>query len=162
MTSLDGGTHALFLSFGILHVCSRRVECGRGIRKLGLWHRYEYVSFMIWVTITIVNRICFWIMHFYFFIFFILVMFYGAGAGFYLNATQEKWKNWRMYDYLTKELPSLLSSHFPQLDTANASLFGHSMGGHGALTLFLKNSSKYKVHFLHPCFAFAFSTAYEF
>jgi S-formylglutathione hydrolase len=69
---------------------------------------------------------------------------FGSGAGFYLNATQEKWKNWRMYDYVTKELPSLLSSHFPQLDTSNASLFGHSMGGHGALTLFLKNPSKYK------------------
>lgn len=69
---------------------------------------------------------------------------FGTGAGFYLNATQEKWKNWRMYDYVTKELPSLLSSHFPQLDTSNASLFGHSMGGHGALTLFLKNPSKYK------------------
>ncbi|XP_024389401.1 S-formylglutathione hydrolase isoform X1 [Physcomitrium patens] len=69
---------------------------------------------------------------------------FGTGASFYLNATQEKWKNWRMYDYVTKELPSLLSSHFPQLDTSNASLFGHSMGGHGALTLFLKNPSKYK------------------
>jgi len=69
---------------------------------------------------------------------------FGAGAGFYLNATEEKWKNWRMYDYVTKELPSLLSSHFPNLDTSKASLFGHSMGGHGALTLFLKNPSKYK------------------
>ena len=50
-----------------------------------------------------------------------------------------------MYDYVTKELPSLLSSHFSQLDTSKASIFGHSMGGHGALTLFLKNPSKYKV-----------------
>ena len=50
-----------------------------------------------------------------------------------------------MYDYVTKELPSLLSSHFAQLDTSKASIFGHSMGGHGALTLFLKNPSKYKV-----------------
>lgn len=78
----------------------------------------------------------------------------GTGAGFYLNATEEKWKSWRMYDYVTKELPSLLSSHFPELDTANASLSGHSMGGHGALTLFLKNPSKYKVHFSHPFFPF--------
>lgn len=50
-----------------------------------------------------------------------------------------------MYDYVTKELPSLLSFHFAQLDTSKASIFGHSMGGHGALTLFLKNPSKYKV-----------------
>jgi len=69
---------------------------------------------------------------------------FGTGAGFYLNATEGKWKNWHMYDYVTKELPSLLSSHFSQLDTSKASIFGHSMGGHGALTLFLKNPSKYK------------------
>jgi S-formylglutathione hydrolase len=69
---------------------------------------------------------------------------FGEGAGFYLNATQEKWKNWRMYDYVTKELPSLLDSHFKQLDTSRASVFGHSMGGHGALVVFLKNPGKYK------------------
>lgn len=69
-----------------------------------------------------------------------------TGAGFYLNATEAKWKNWRMYDYVTKELPSLLSSHFPNLDTSKASLFGHSMGGHGALTIFLRNPNKYQVH----------------
>ncbi|WVY95611.1 hypothetical protein V8G54_027762 [Vigna mungo] len=51
-------------------------------------------------------------------------------AGFYLNATQEKWKNWRMYDYVVKELPKLLSDNFPQLETSKASIFGHSMGGH--------------------------------
>ncbi|CAL5431019.1 unnamed protein product [Camellia sinensis] len=66
------------------------------------------------------------------------------GAGFYLNATQEKWKNWRMYDYVVKELPKLLSENFPQLDTSRASIFGHSMGGHGALTIYLKNLDKYK------------------
>ncbi|KAK3405501.1 hypothetical protein EUGRSUZ_K01713 [Eucalyptus grandis] len=43
---------------------------------------------------------------------------FGVGAGFYLNATQEKWKNWRMYDYIVKELPNLLAENFPQLDTA--------------------------------------------
>ncbi|KAL1821031.1 hypothetical protein DCAR_0417405 [Daucus carota subsp. sativus] len=69
---------------------------------------------------------------------------FGVGAGFYLNAKQEKWKNWRMYDYVTKELPSLLSENFVQLDTARASIFGHSMGGHGALTVYLKNLDKYK------------------
>lgn len=68
-----------------------------------------------------------------------------TGAGFYLNATQEKWKNWRMYDYVVKELPKLLSDSFPQLDTSKASIFGHSMGGHGALTIYLKNLDKYKV-----------------
>ena len=52
-----------------------------------------------------------------------------------------------MYDYVVKELPELLRTHFPQLDTANASIFGHSMGGHGALTIFLKNRDKYKVGF---------------
>lgn len=69
---------------------------------------------------------------------------FGAGAGFYLNATQEKWKNWQMYDYVVKELPSLLSENFPQLDTSRASISGHSMGGHGALTIYLKNLDKYK------------------
>ncbi|WP_348243338.1 alpha/beta hydrolase-fold protein, partial [Salmonella enterica] len=52
---------------------------------------------------------------------------FGVGAGFYLNATQEKWKSWRMYDYVVKELPKLLSENFPQLETSRASIFGHSM-----------------------------------
>eukprot|EP00249_Psilotum_nudum_P016631 c25919_g1_i1 orf=871-1719(-) len=69
---------------------------------------------------------------------------FGTGAGFYLNATQEKWRNWRMYDYVTKELPKLLTTEFAQLDISRASVFGHSMGGHGALTIFLKNPDKYK------------------
>ncbi|CAL0317083.1 unnamed protein product [Lupinus luteus] len=69
---------------------------------------------------------------------------FGVGAGFYLNATQEKWKNWRMYDYVVKELPELLRDNFPQLETSKASIFGHSMGGHGALTIYLKNLDKYK------------------
>ncbi|KAM7500127.1 hypothetical protein LguiA_024541 [Lonicera macranthoides] len=69
---------------------------------------------------------------------------FGVGAGFYLNATQEKWKNWQMYDYVVKELPKLLSENFEQLDTSRASISGHSMGGHGALTIYLKNLDKYK------------------
>ncbi|KAL3625555.1 hypothetical protein CASFOL_031009 [Castilleja foliolosa] len=69
---------------------------------------------------------------------------FGLGAGFYLNATQDKWKNWRMYDYIVKELPALLSENFTQIDTSRASIFGHSMGGHGALTIYLKNLDKYK------------------
>lgn len=59
-----------------------------------------------------------------------------------------------MYDYIVKELPLLLTENFPQLDTSRASIFGHSMGGHGALTIYLKNLDKYKVadysiHFLN-------------
>ncbi|KAG5609418.1 hypothetical protein H5410_020699 [Solanum commersonii] len=69
---------------------------------------------------------------------------FGVGAGFYLNATQEKWKNWKMYDYVVKELPTLLHENFSELDTSRASIFGHSMGGHGALTIYLKNLDKYK------------------
>ncbi|GAA0140559.1 serine protease [Lithospermum erythrorhizon] len=69
---------------------------------------------------------------------------FGVGAGFYLNATQEKWKNWRMYDYVVKELPQLLRENFPQLETSHASISGHSMGGHGALMIYLKNLDKYK------------------
>ncbi|KAL6539793.1 hypothetical protein OROHE_011564 [Orobanche hederae] len=69
---------------------------------------------------------------------------FGVGAGFYLNATQDKWKNWQMYDYIVKELPALVKENFPQIDTARASIFGHSMGGHGALTIYLKNLDKYK------------------
>lgn len=69
---------------------------------------------------------------------------FGVGAGFYLNATQEKWKNWKMYDYVVKELPALLQENFPQLNTSRASISGHSMGGHGALTIYLKNLDKYK------------------
>lgn len=50
-----------------------------------------------------------------------------------------------MYDYVVKELPALLGENFEQLDTSRASIFGHSMGGHGALTIYLKNLDKYKV-----------------
>ncbi|KAI3694492.1 hypothetical protein L1987_77457 [Smallanthus sonchifolius] len=68
----------------------------------------------------------------------------SPSAGFYLNATVEKWKNWQMYDYVVKELPKLLNDNFSQLDTSQASISGHSMGGHGALTIYLKNLDKYK------------------
>ncbi|KAL5719829.1 S-formylglutathione hydrolase [Ranunculus cassubicifolius] len=68
----------------------------------------------------------------------------GLGAGFYVNATQEKWKNYRMYDYVVKELPELLAENFDQLDTSRASLCGFAMGGHGALMIYLKNLDKYK------------------
>lgn len=50
-----------------------------------------------------------------------------------------------MYNYVTKEIPEILSANFQQLDIARASIFGHSMGGHGALAIFLKNGDNYKV-----------------
>ena len=57
---------------------------------------------------------------------------FGAGAGFYLNATKAPWKNnYRMYDYVTKELPQLARVNFPL--NGRESISGHSMGGHGAL-----------------------------
>ncbi|KAH0542547.1 hypothetical protein FGG08_003052 [Glutinoglossum americanum] len=70
---------------------------------------------------------------------------FGSGAGFYIDATQTPWNtNYKMYSYIASELPTALFSHFPQLDAERVSITGHSMGGHGALTLFLKNSKKYK------------------
>jgi len=69
---------------------------------------------------------------------------FGSGAGFYVNATTEDWKkNYRMYDYVVKELPELLASQFP-MSTDKISIMGHSMGGHGALTIALKNPGAYK------------------
>jgi len=67
---------------------------------------------------------------------------FGTGAGFYLNATEAKWAtNYKMYDYITKELPALINSTFKT--TGKAGIFGHSMGGHGALTIALKNTGVY-------------------
>lgn len=61
------------------------------------------------------------------------------------HAAQDKWRNWRMYDYVTAELPALLASQFAdKLDTSNASIFGHSMGGHGALVVALRNAGRFK------------------
>ncbi|CAK0784983.1 hypothetical protein CVIRNUC_008188 [Coccomyxa viridis] len=68
---------------------------------------------------------------------------FGEGAGFYLNATQPKWKQYRMYDYIIKELPSILKQ-FKELNIAEASITGHSMGGHGALTIGLKHPDLFK------------------
>jgi S-formylglutathione hydrolase len=69
---------------------------------------------------------------------------FGVGAGFYVNATTEKWgKNYKMYDYITVELHNLIFEHLP-LDPTRISVFGHSMGGHGALIVALKNPGKYK------------------
>ncbi|STY90250.1 S-formylglutathione hydrolase [Moraxella bovis] len=67
----------------------------------------------------------------------------GQGAGFYVNATQGDWaKHYQMYDYIAKELPALINEHFPT--SGKQSIFGHSMGGHGALTIAFKNSSDYQ------------------
>ncbi|KAI9839120.1 MAG: hypothetical protein M1819_003113 [Sarea resinae] len=83
---------------------------------------------------------------------------FGTGAGFYVDATKEPYtKGYKMYSYITEELPKALFSSFDQLDSSRVSITGHSMGGHGALTLelananpnssmtqFLKNPGKYK------------------
>ena len=69
---------------------------------------------------------------------------FGSGAGFYVDASQEPWRaHYRMYSYITKELPALINEHF-QVDEARVGLFGHSMGGHGALTIAFKNPEQYK------------------
>ncbi len=63
----------------------------------------------------------------------------GLAAGFYLNATQEPWsQHYHMYDYITKELPPIIFDNFPG-DANRHGLTGHSMGGHGALTIGLRN-----------------------
>ncbi|KAL8910822.1 MAG: hypothetical protein Q9171_003911 [Xanthocarpia ochracea] len=70
---------------------------------------------------------------------------FGSGAGFYVDATKDPWsKGYKMYSYITSELPKTVLDAFGQVDGSRVSIFGHSMGGHGALTLFLKNLGKYK------------------
>jgi S-formylglutathione hydrolase len=69
---------------------------------------------------------------------------FGLGAGFYLNATEAPWsKHYKMYDYVTKGLPALIEKEFP-VDASRAGIFGHSMGGHGAMTIHLKNPDRFK------------------
>ncbi len=66
----------------------------------------------------------------------------GQGAGFYVNATQAPWAtHFLMYDYIIDELPQLIEQHFPAND--KRSIFGHSMGGHGALMIALRNPERY-------------------
>jgi S-formylglutathione hydrolase len=68
---------------------------------------------------------------------------FGLGAGFYVDATQAPWsRGYRMYSYVVKELPGVIESEFP-VDPARKGIFGHSMGGHGALTIALKNPDIY-------------------
>ncbi len=67
---------------------------------------------------------------------------FGLGAGFYVNATEPPWnRHYHMYDYVVKELPQLIEEHFPVNDKRCIS--GHSMGGHGALVIALKNPDRY-------------------
>ena len=67
----------------------------------------------------------------------------GQGAGFYVNATQQPWApHFRMEDYVAQELPALIEQHFPATDARG--LFGHSMGGHGALTLALRHPGRWR------------------
>jgi len=69
---------------------------------------------------------------------------FGLGAGFYVNATQDPWRaHYQMYDYIVDELPQLINQNFA-VDAEKTSISGHSMGGHGALTIALKNPQKYK------------------
>lgn len=69
---------------------------------------------------------------------------FGTGAGFYLDATEAPWRaGYRMYSYVSQELPALINENFP-VDASKAGIFGHSMGGHGALTIGIKNPSRFK------------------
>lgn len=69
---------------------------------------------------------------------------FGVGAGFYIDATQPAWEtHYRMESYVAKELPELLAASLP-LDFSRAGIFGHSMGGHGALTLALKYPQRFR------------------
>src|SRR5580704_11208171 len=69
---------------------------------------------------------------------------FGQGAGFYVDATQAPWSaNYRMYSYVTRELPEVVAANLPANADATG-IFGHSMGGHGALVCALRNADRYK------------------
>jgi S-formylglutathione hydrolase len=69
---------------------------------------------------------------------------FAKGAGFYVDATEQPWSaNYRMWTYVTEELPSLVASEFP-VDMARQGITGHSMGGHGALTIALRNPGRFR------------------
>lgn len=68
---------------------------------------------------------------------------FGLGAGFYVNATEEPWRaHYQMYDYVVSELPELIEANFPV--SQQRAISGHSMGGHGAITIALKNPDRYR------------------
>ena len=69
---------------------------------------------------------------------------FGSGAGFYLDATEAPWsERYRMYSYITQELPALIAANFPA-DMSRQGIMGHSMGGHGAISIHLKNQETYQ------------------
>ena len=69
---------------------------------------------------------------------------FGLGAGFYVDATEEPWAaNYRMWSYVTQELPALVADHFP-IDLNRQGITGHSMGGHGALTVALRHPGRFR------------------
>jgi S-formylglutathione hydrolase len=69
---------------------------------------------------------------------------FGTGAGFYVDATTEPWRShYRMYSYVVDELPALIAAHFPVQEDRQG-IFGHSMGGHGALVCALRNGDRYR------------------
>ncbi len=69
---------------------------------------------------------------------------YGSGASFYVDATEEPWRShYQMYSYIVHELPAVIAEHFPVLPERSG-IFGHSMGGHGALVCALRNPNSYK------------------
>lgn len=69
---------------------------------------------------------------------------FGQGAGFYVNATEAPWAtHFHMYDYVVDELPCVIADHFPA-DMARQAITGHSMGGHGALTIAFKNADRFQ------------------
>ena len=70
---------------------------------------------------------------------------FGLGAGFYVDATEQPWSaHYRMYSYVTRELPALIAAKFAVADTSRQSIMGHSMGGHGALVCALRNPGQYR------------------
>ncbi|MGA1797622.1 S-formylglutathione hydrolase [Sphingomonas sp. 4RDLI-65] len=70
---------------------------------------------------------------------------FGKGAGFYVDATEEPWaKTFRMRSYVEDELPALIGAEFPMADMTRQGIFGHSMGGHGALTIALRNPERFR------------------
>ncbi len=75
---------------------------------------------------------------------------FGSGAGFYIDATEAPWSaNYRMFSYISQELPAVVAAHFP-LRMDRQGIFGHSMGGHGALIMALRHSDRFR-----SCSAFA-------
>jgi len=70
---------------------------------------------------------------------------FGQGAGFYVDATEQPWSaNFRMKSYIEDELPTLIAAQFPAADMSRQGITGHSMGGHGALTIALRNAGRFR------------------